>query len=140
MYTGWIPTFRIFRKVGFEVMRVIIPFIALAFLSTVACAGDRWDATDKILLGTMMTTAAIDYGQTMHIARNPKDHYEYNPVLGDHPSRASVRNAFLVGAIVKVIIAELLPSKYRKIWLCGWTIGSGAMVLRNHGQGISFEW
>ena len=120
--------------------RIIIPVIMFAFLSTVACAGGRWDTTDKILLGTTMATAVLDYGQTMHIARNPQDHFEYNPILGRHPSPAAVRNAFLIGAAIKIIIAEILPPRYRKVWLSGWTIGQGLMVLHNHGQGISFEW
>ena len=125
---------------GKRATRIIIPAIMLAFLSTVACASGRWDTTDKILLGTTMATAVLDYGQTMHIARNPQDHFEYNPILGRHPYPAAVRNAFLIGAAIKIIIAEILPSKYRKTWLGGWTILSGTAVIYNHGQGISFEW
>lgn len=115
-------------------------FIITILCSSSVCSADPWDRTDKILLGTTMATAVLDYGQTMHIARNPQDHYEYNQILGDHPSPSAVRNGFLIGAAVKIIVAELLPSKYRKWWLGGWTIGSGAMVLRNYHQGISFEW
>ena len=112
----------------------------LLLLASNAFAIERWDTTDKILLGTAMATATLDYGQTMHIARNPQDHFEYNPILGEHPSPTAVRNAFMIGAVVKIIVAELLPSKYRKIWLGGLTLTSGAVVLMNHQHGISFEW
>lgn len=115
---------------------------ALLFMLLVpnAFAGDRWDRTDKLLLVAAITTTTFDYGQTMHIARNPQGHYECNPILGEHPSPTAVRNFFIAGMVANIIIAELLPSKYRKIWLGGWTIVSGTMVLRNRGQGISFEW
>ena len=123
----------------------VTPFLPLAALLFVllapnAFAGDRWDRTDKILLGTCLAAEIMDYGQTTHIARNPKDHFEYNPFPGDHPSPARVKAIFLIGAAANIIIAELLPSKYRKLWLGGMTILSGTAVLRNHGQGISFEW
>lgn len=121
-------------------MKKIWLTIVLVLFASVATAGDSWDRTDKILLGTTMATAALDYGQSMHIARNPRDHFEYNPIFGEHPSPAAVRNAFLIGAVVKIIVAELLPSRYRKIWLGGLTVTSGFMVAMNHQHGISFEW
>ena len=121
-------------------MKYVISTTIYVLLSCTAHAGESWDRTDKILLGTTMATAVLDYGQTMHIARNPQDHYEYNPILGEHPSPARVRGAFLIGAVAKIIIAELLPSRYRKTWLGVWTIGSGAIVISNRQQGISFEW
>ena len=119
---------------------LVIAFLIVLLLPSNAFALEPWDTTDKILLGTTMATAAIDYGQTMHIARNPRDHFEYNPILGEHPSPGAVRNAFLIGAVVKIIVAELLPSTYRKIWLGGLTVASGAVVVMNRQHGISFEW
>lgn len=119
---------------------MILRVAILLLIASNALAGERWDTADKILLGTTMATAAVDYGQTMHIARNPQDHFEYNPILGEHPSPGAVRNAFLIGAVVKIIVAELLPSTYRKIWLGGLTVASGAVVVMNRQHGISFEW
>ena len=113
---------------------------ALILFASVATAGDSWDRTDKVLLVACLTTSALDYGQTMHIARNPQDHFEYNPLLGRHPSPTAVRNVFLIGAVVKIIVAELLPSRYRKVWLGGLAVSSGLIAVVNHRNGISFEW
>ena len=119
---------------------ILIVTMVIILYSSFAFSREKWDKTDKILLGTCLVTSMVDYGNTMHIARNPQDHFEYNPLLGTHPSPDKVRGAFLIGLISKIIIAELLPSKYRKIWLGGWTIASGTMVVINHEHGISFEW
>lgn len=130
-------------------MRDTILFLALMLFASVASAADPWDRTDKILLGTTMTTAVLDYGQTMHIARNPEDWRELNPILGEHPSTTAVRNYFIVGTATKILVAAILPSKWRKAWLGGITLGTGFMVIRNYTQGriahrqgadISFSW
>lgn len=122
------------------ILKKVLIVVFLVLLSSVAAAGDSWDRTDKILICTTMATAALDYSQTMHIARNPQDHWEYNPLLGEHPSPGKVRAAFFIGAAVKIIVAELLPSKYRKIWLGGLTLASGSVAVMNHQHGISFSW
>ena len=121
-------------------MKKFLLIVVLALSASVATAGDSWDRTDKILLGVCLATTVLDYGQTLHIARNPQDHVEYNPLFGEHPSPASIRNAFLVGAAVKIIVAELLPSRYRKVWLGGLAVTSGIIVGLNRKNGISFEW
>ncbi len=123
-----------------KILKTFLLVVVLALSASVATAGDSWDRTDKILLGACLATAALDYGQTMHIARNPGEHFEYNPLLGEHPSPSTVRNAFLIGGAVKIIVAELLPSRYRKVWLGGLAVTSGIIVGLNRKNGISFEW
>lgn len=115
---------------------------ALYFLLLIpnAFAGDRWDRTDKLLLATATVTHTLDYSQTLHTARNPDHYKDLNPMLGPHPSEMAVRNYFIAGMVVKIVVAELLPSKWRKAWLGGWTLVNGACVANNYSQGLKFEW
>jgi hypothetical protein len=103
-------------------------------------AGDKWDKIDYFLLATATATHTLDYSQTLHTARNPDNYKDLNPMLGDHPSEVSVRNYFIVSMVAKIVIAELLPSKWRKAWLGGWTLVNGACVANNYSQGLKFEW
>ena len=82
----------------------------------------------------------VDYGQTMNIAKNPDKYYEYNPILGKHPSPSSVDIYMLSAAILHPVISYYLPPNYRKWWQY-ITIGIEMGAITNNfiaGIGISF--
>jgi hypothetical protein len=108
------------------------------FTSTTAFAGDRWDSTDYALLAASTVTLAMDWQQTRAISRNPDRFYETNRVLGKHPSNRSIDLYFAGVLLADIVIAELLPSKWRKVWLTGFIIAEGGVVIYNCHMGIRF--
>ena len=114
--------------------------MVLVFLPLTAHAFDSWDRTDKVLGGVYLVATAMDWRQTVYIAHHPDKYYEMNRILGEHPSEASVNQYFLASVAVKLTVAHILPSKWRKIWLGAMIGSSTALVVHNNSIGIKFEW
>ena len=116
-----------------------ILIIALIFFATPVFASD-WTREDTYRELAWTALLVVDYGQTMNIARNPDKFKEYNPILGEHPSKSSVRLYMLSAAIIHPVISYYLPPKYRKWWQY-ISIGIEAGAIGNNigaGIGISF--
>lgn len=91
--------------------------LRLGLLVLVACAclraGDPWtrgDVERQVVLETML---AIDWGQTLDIGNDPKRFHETNPLLGPHPSRATI-NAYMAAAMIGTyFLVDVTPRKWR---------------------------
>jgi hypothetical protein len=118
-------------------MRSFIVAVVI-FTSTAAFAGDKWDSTDYALLAASTVTLAMDWQQTRYIARNPDRFYERNRILGRYPSRQSIDLYFVSVLLTEIIVADLLPSKWRKVFLAGVAIGEGGVVAYNFQMGVRF--
>jgi len=113
--------------------------IAVA-VSLAGCASEPWDKTDRVLGYTALGVAVADWGQARYIADNPGKFKDRNPFLGEHPSRAKV-NAYFIGAIGGgYLIADGLPSKYRKLFLGGTAVLEISVVHENRSIGVGFRW
>lgn len=80
---------------------------------------DKWTRGDTVLQAAVLSFTAIDASQTLKIARNPDKYYESGfacTFIGEHPSVHSVKQYFIVSAIVKTGVAVLLPKPYRTVW------------------------
>ncbi len=115
-------------------------FTLIILFGAPASAVDKWDRTDCILLGTMVAAEIIDWRQTRRIAEQPDRYWEINPLIGRHPSQDRVDQYFLISAVVKVGIAHVLPSQWRKIWLGIMAAGSVGCVLYNNSIGLGVQW
>ena len=95
-----------------------------------------WDRTDSLLLGTALTTLAIDWGQTRDVARRPERYTEANPILGRHPRVSRVDRYFALSMAGTVGAAAVIPVSYRKWFLGGLTLLETAVIVDNHRMGL----
>jgi hypothetical protein len=65
------------------------------------------------------------------------DAHEGNPLLGEHPSDARIRNYFVGATLAHVAIAKVLPTEYRPYWLGAGIIMELAQVIKNKQVGLS---
>lgn len=113
---------------------------AIALLATSqAVSADDWDTVDFALLTAATTALVLDWGQTRRIARNPDEFYEKNTLLGDHPSTGDVDKHFAAALLGTIVIAEILPSYYRKTWLGVVTAVEVGFVQQNYQLGIKMD-
>jgi hypothetical protein len=82
-------------------------------------------------------------------ARNPDQYFEYNPLLGEHPSEGRVNVYFIGWAILHPIITDILPREKtllgvqampRAFWQNISLVVSGACVINNFSIGLNGEW
>ena len=100
-----------------------------------ALAGD-WSHEDVAREVGYMILHGRDWAQTRTIAKNPQEHSELNPILGEHPSTGKVNNYFLATGLGHIALAHVLGSDWRKYFQYG-TIGLEAVVTqRNKQRGI----
>ena len=99
----------------------------------------EWDAKNAAMFAASNAALVGDYLQTRHIAKNPDQFREINPILGPHPSVHDVNKHFLASALLNYLVANNLSPKNRNLWLAGVGILEGAFVGRNIQTGIKFD-
>jgi hypothetical protein len=77
---------------------------------------DDWTKTDTAREVVWMILHAVDWGQTLEIARHPDDFREMNPILGTHPTVGRVNLYMGAWALAHPAISYLLPGDWRKTW------------------------
>jgi hypothetical protein len=111
-------------------------------LSAVFCtvagtaAASEWSKKDIALEATYLAFHIADWGQTRDIVRQyeqGRDRYETNPLLGKHPSKQAVDNHFIAGAILHLIIANMLEGNNRT-WFQGVTITMEGLYVSNNAR------
>lgn len=123
-------------KILLCIMILIIPISALD-----AIASDDWDTLDKTLMGTLIISHTIDCLQIQYIFDNPEWH-ELNPVIRDGVDRYGKRFIpayFIATTLVTALIADWVPSDYRKAWLGIWVGSSITTIHRNYLVGVGFK-
>jgi hypothetical protein len=95
----------------------------------------------SLVLPVLMNLAIlIDFGQTMHIAKNPDRFFEYNPILGRHPSKKAVKKYFLGAAILANTLYFALPHPYDKWYAAGVIILEVGCIGKNYSSGVKITW
>ena len=104
------------------------------------CANGGWTREDTYRHIALTTLKAVDYAQTMKIAREPDKYHEENPLMSKHPSETEVTLMFAGGYIAETAIAMALPTPYRSWWQYLRIGMSAACVGRNLsiGLGVGF--
>lgn len=91
---------------------ISIALCLMGAFSGKALASD-WKETDTERQLVYLILHAVDWGQTRNIAKNPDDYYEFNPLLGRHPSAKRVDSYMLVSGLTHTAISYVLPSDWR---------------------------
>jgi len=122
------------------VLQATYIFVAvLVFACTAHADEGTWNTTDKALLAAVETSYYIDYRQTRQIALNPRRYYEHNQIMGEHPSVGRVNNYFLASAIGTYLLADILPDRYRRLFLAGALTVEVVTVVHNHKVGLRYS-
>ena len=85
--------------------------LALTFSGPVSASD--WKEADTERQLAYLILHAVDWGQTRNIAKNPDEFYEFNPLLGTHPSVKRVDSYMLVSALTHTAISYFLPRDWR---------------------------
>ena len=110
----------------------------LLFLPAIALA-DPWTTGEKVAEGTYLALHIVDWSQTRYIAKHDNYYESFNSVLGPRPSVGAVNMWFLGTGIAQPIIASLLPTEWRRIWI-GAGIGMEfALTTHNSAIGIKMD-
>jgi len=126
----------------FPLLIILICLASLFYPAHSAIPFDPWNKTDLALEGAYLAGHAIDWAQTITIARNPDKWHEHNPALGKHPKAGQVNLVMGIMAVVQPIIAHLLPNPYRRIYI-GTTLAAKVFCVGNNlaaGIGWGAKW
>jgi hypothetical protein len=119
--------------------RFIWALAVLAVLAAGRVEAADWSRDDTARQVGVTLLLCADWMQTLDIAEHPDRFHEYNPILGEHPSRGRV-NMYFAAAVVGVgVIAWVLPPKWRRWFQWGVIAVETACVVNNFGHGISLS-
>jgi len=101
--------------------KIVLLSLLLAFSAPSAHA---WTDKDTFWETLYLSAHVADWGQTRDIAAQCSEgyYYETNPVLGKCPTAQWVNTYFLGTALLHASVAQMLPSKYRRLFQVG-TLG-----------------
>jgi hypothetical protein len=96
----------------------LISIIFILSFTSCATVPQKWDTTDKALLGANYGLAAVDTYQTIKIVGSSSYH-ELNPVIAGLAGISPVLiPVFFIGVgVATFFVADNLDSKYRKVFL-----------------------
>ncbi len=103
-----------------------------------AHAAEEFSNKDIAVEALVLTSMYLDYRQTLDI-KNHAGYTELNPIMGEHPSDVRIRNHFMIGAVLHVGIARLLPGEYRAGWQYGVLAAEVLTIIHNRKIGLSFN-
>lgn len=107
--------------------------------SGTALASD-WKQADTERQLAYLLLHLIDWGQTRNIARNPDEFYEFNPLLGEHPSVKRVDSYMLVSALTHTAISYLLPPNWRHAFQHVTLSVKSGLVNHNFSIGLRIDY
>ena len=116
-----------------------ISLLAIMVMLT-GCVNGAWTRADTYRHAVLTTVMAVDYAQTMRIARNPDNYNEHNPILGKHPSELEVTGYFAAAYALSTVVATALPIPYRGYFQY-IVIGIESVAVANNlsiGLGVGF--
>ncbi len=120
--------------------KAIFTILTILILISPAIADD-WDTMDKALLGVLITSQTIDCFQTRYIFDKPEWN-ELNPVIRDGVDKYGqgfIPFYFATTTLINALIADWLPSDYRKAWLGIWVGSSVTTIYRNYSIGVKMK-
>ena len=117
-------------------MDKFILILAFLFICSPVQAMDKLEPETVWTELLYVAVACMDWHQTLHIAGDPDEYSENNPLMRGDPSRSRVNLVFVTGLITHAAVTLLLPKEYRGYFQWA-TIGfESAFVLHNHWEGL----
>lgn len=113
-------------------------FLVVTMLNGCTASRSNWSKEDTYRQVAVTSLMAIDYMQTMEIARDPDNYHENNPILGNHPSEAEVTAYFLMSYAVTSGISLALPDNLRPWWQYLIIGIEGGATANNFSIGLGF--
>jgi len=92
-----------------------IGLLVILLIPMQTMATDKWDSTDKTLFAVAALATIADGITTYNTLKHGG--CERNPALPDHPKASSVAAYCAAGILAQYIIADILPSTWRKAFL-----------------------
>ena len=111
--------------------------VAALLTSLPPSAYAEWSKQDQQRQLAYTALHMVDWGQTLDIADQPKDYYETNPVLGQHPSRSEVNTYMATSLATHWLIARRLTPKKRRIFQWTTIVIEGLYITNNKRIGLS---
>jgi len=118
----------------------MIKTLAIVALTLIASGCATWTKQDTYRHAALTTLFAVDYAQTMKIAREPNRFEEKNPIIGSHPNEQEVTLYFAGTYALTTVTAMFIPPKYRR-WFQYIVIGGQSVCILNNlyvGLGMGF--
>lgn len=113
-------------------------FLIAVFSGTVSASDWKEADTDRQIAYLLLH--AVDWGQTRNIARNPHEYYEFNPLLGEHPSVKRVDSYMLASALTHTAISYVLPPKWREAFQQVTLSVKSGLVDHNFSIGLRIDY
>jgi hypothetical protein len=113
------------------------PAILALLLAAPLIASEPWTVQDKAVEGMFVASMVADWRQTSMI--HTGTWHETNPVMGAHPTQATINRYFLVTTALHAIIADQLHGKARTAWQAVWIGLEVGTVQHNYAVGIRFN-
>jgi hypothetical protein len=114
-----------------------IAILVILLLPLPAMAFEPWDSTDKTLFAVAALATIADGITTYNTLKNGG--CERNPALPDHPRASSVAAYCAAGILAQYIVADILPSTWRKAFLsCSAAVEIGFTVHNGMECRLSF--
>lgn len=124
-------------------IKIMLMIMAVLFSSATVHAEDEWDTYDKSLFAAHQLIRTVDMFQTQDIY-NHKEFYEMSPIIDRGVNEFGTHFIpvyFASIGVIEYLIADALPSPYRKTFLGVGTAVSLGLIYRNNsiGLGMSFK-
>ena len=118
-------------------LRALALAITLGAIATQAQARE-WTAEEKWTGAAVLTLSVIDWAQTRHIARNPHQWRELNPLLPSSPSVGRVNTYFAMSIVAGAAAAHFMP-RWRLPLLRTMAVYQFTVTARNASLGIRMD-
>lgn len=109
------------------------------FLLSFNCLAEEWTTQDTQRESVFVAITAIDWSQTLQIAKRPDHYYETNIILGNHPSDSRINTLIPTAMLAHYYIATLLPRGYREAWQYAFIAVETNAVSNNFSIGLNVK-
>jgi hypothetical protein len=117
-------------------MKYVIFVLVFIMSGCSSICNGGWTTKDSVFEFADQGIIAADWHQTQQIVEEP-GYYEYNPVLGRHPSMEKVNIVMASWAIVHMGISCVLKSTWRTTWQISTVVWELPLdVIHNHNNGL----
>jgi hypothetical protein len=123
----------------FTMKRLLFVLLTILSLSSYASVFDEehhYTKEEIEYYRLVQTITVIDWAQTVHIATESEHYREGNPLLGEHPSIATVHKFGLGRMVLQHLLFVTVPDSSRKTVMLEFAILGALAIIRNQHLGV----